>query len=375
MSEDSDRAPVAPSNESPTRMPEARAGAAPRGSGSLAWVVALVALLAAGFAVWRVQVLGSGQADAQSAVRERLDARIDDVARTVDQRKRDIDSLRSRLADADSVNQSVREELLGLGERSRHLEDAVANLAERHQSGRDALAMNEAEFLLQQAQERLALFHDAQAAMTAYALADSALAAAEDPVFASVRQTIGAERQALAASKPVETQAALAALERIRADLAKLPPPGVVVGTAATEPSRWQRFLAQFVHVSHSDDAGGTGDRDVGLTRSLAALDLRGAEAALLARDAEAYGTALARARAGIAAAFAVDAEPTKAALAELDRLAAAPLAPAPPELGSALRELRNLRATRAIAQPVPKPTSAPAAPASPSPTTTEGGT
>jgi uroporphyrin-3 C-methyltransferase len=41
-----------------------------------------------------------------------------------------------------------------------------------------------------------------------------------------------------------------------------------------------------------------------------------------------------------------------KETLAEIDRLAAAPLAPATPELGTALRELRNLRATRALAQP-----------------------
>jgi uroporphyrin-3 C-methyltransferase len=41
-----------------------------------------------------------------------------------------------------------------------------------------------------------------------------------------------------------------------------------------------------------------------------------------------------------------------KDTLAEIDRLAAAPLAPAMPELGTALHELRNLRATRALAQP-----------------------
>lgn len=376
MSEDSDHAPAALNHESPARVPEARAGATTRGSGSLAWLLALLALLGAGFAVWRVQALGNGQADAQSAVREQLGARIDDVARVLDQRKRDIDSLRARLADTDSVNRSVREELLALGERSRHLEDAVANLAERRQSGRDALAMNEAEFLLQLAQERLALFHDAQAAISAYALADSALAAAEDPVFASVRQTIGAERQALAASKPVQTQAALATLERIRAELAKLPPPGTVAEKAA-EPSRWQQFLAQFVHVSHDNGAGAVGERNIGLTRSLIALDLIRAEAALLAREAEAWKTALAQARAGIVAAYAVDAAPTKAVLAELDRLADASMAPAAPELGSALRELRNLRATRAIAQPEPepKPASEPAAPPAVPPATTEGGT
>ena len=59
-----------------------------------------------------------------------------------DQRKHDIDAMRARLADADTVNKGVREEMLALGERSRHLEDAVANLAEQHLTGRDALALN-----------------------------------------------------------------------------------------------------------------------------------------------------------------------------------------------------------------------------------------
>ena len=48
--------------------------------------------------------------------------------------------------------------------------------------------------------------------------------------------------------------------------------------------------------------------------------------------------------------------------LADLDGLIGTPLASAQPELGGALRELRNLRATRALAQPgAPKPASAPA--------------
>jgi len=271
------------------------------------------------------------------------------VERTVDQRKRELDSMRARLADTDTVNKGVREELLALGERSRHLEDAVANLAEQRLTGRDALALNEAEFLLQLAQERLALFHDAQAALAAYQLADSALAAAEDPVFAGVRQTISAERQALQAAHPLDTNATLGALERVRANLATLPPKKSAATTAA--PSRFEALLQQFVRIS-SDDTPER--RDVELTRTLAAIDLRAAEAALLARDPPSYTAAVARARTAIAAAFDAGAEPVKNDLAELDKLGSAPLAPALPELGSALRELRNLRATRALTQPRP---------------------
>ena len=351
MSEDIETLPPTAADAATARATDDRVSAPRRAGTGGAWLIALIALAVGGVALWRVYAIEHGQAAAQVAVRTELVARIDELSRNVDQRKRDLDSLRARVADADGVNKSVREELLGLGERSRHLEDAVANLAEQRLSGRDALALNEAEFLLQQAQERLALFHDAQAALTAYQLADSALAAAEDPVFASVRQAISAESRALEASKPADTQAALATLERIRASLATLPPPQAATSDIAPS-SRWENFISQFVHISHSNDTATLANRDIGMTRALSAIDLRAAEAALLARDADGYTAALKRARAGIVAGFDTRAAAAKSALADLDRLAGTPLASAPPELGGALRELRNLRATRALARP-----------------------
>lgn len=323
----------------------------PRSRSGIAWIIALIALGVAGFALWRVYVLEHVQVTAQEVARAALTTRIDELSQGAAQRKHDLDSMRARLADADGINKSVREELLGLGERSRHLEDAVANLAEQRLTGRDALALNEAEFVLAQGQERLALFHDAQAAMSAYRLADSALAAAEDPVFSSVRQTIGAELQALEASKPVETGAAISALERVRGALPTLSNERSAPPQAATA-SRWQEFFAQFVHVSHDGDVGTNANRDIGLVRALVAIDLRSAEAALLSRDEAGFTSALARARTGLVAGFDLQSAPGKAALAELDRVASQPMAPALPELGSALKELRNLRATRALAQP-----------------------
>ncbi|MBN8727013.1 MAG: uroporphyrinogen-III C-methyltransferase [Xanthomonadales bacterium] len=350
------------SDESETALPEAAPETTPapppaRRGGGLALLVALLALIIAGVAFWRGHTLVEGQAAADDALRTDLEARIDALQHALDQRKREVDGMRARLADADGINRSVREELLSLAERSRHLEDAVANLAEQRLGGRDALARNEAEFLLQQAAERLALFHDAESAMLAYRLADSALAAAEDPVFASVRDTIKAELAALEASKPQQTRSGLATLERIRGGLAALPPPRPADAVDMPGESRWQQFIARFVHVSHDEDPGRVrgGER---LERALVALDLREAEAALLAREPEAWKAALQRARAGIEANYDTQAAPTRAALDALAGLAAAPLAPALPELGSALKELRNLRVTRALAQP----------PASPSP-------
>ncbi len=314
-------------------------------------VVVLAALAAAAY--WwlhETREHGSQRADA-------LVARVEALGSSGDQLKRDVESLRARLADAESINRSLREELLNAGERARAVEDAVSHLAEQRLTSRDALALNEAEFLLQLAGERLRLFNDAAAAITAYRLADSALAAAEDPLFASVRQTIAAEIAALEAAQPLQTRATLDTLGDLRGRLAGLPtrPNDVRKPDAAASESRFARVFGQFVRISHVDAQPALQVRDAALARSLAALDLRAAEAALFARDADAFAAALGRARSEIAAAFDADAAEVTAVLAEVDRLAVSPMAPKLPELGSALAELRNLRNVRALSrEPVP---------------------
>ncbi len=360
MSDDTDIAlPTAANEPESARAATPPANRPPARGGGLALLFSVAALAAGGSALWLAWSLKQTQDSAQDTLRSDMQSRLDALTAGADQRKRELESLRARLHDADGVNKSVREELLGLGERSRHLEDAIANLAEQRLSGRDAMAMNEAEFLLQLAQERLALFHDAHAAIAAYRLADSALAGADSPSFASIRQTIGAERQALEASKPLEVRAALGALERLRGELPTLARANAESADTPVPESRWRAFFSQFVRIHHSDDLA-IAPRDIELARSLVALDLRVAEAALMAGDAETWAPALKRARDGLADAFDPRAEATQAALAELDRLAAQPLAPALPELGTALKELRNLRATRALSQP-PVPAQMPA--------------
>lgn len=331
------------------------AATAPR-RGLLALSMALLALLVAGWSAWRSH-LAERDRGASEAVAQ-LAAQVDTIVQGSEQRRRDLDGLRARFSDADTVNKGLREELFGLGERLRHVEDAVAHLAEQRLNGRDVLALNEAEFLLVQAQERLALFHDADAAIAAYRLADAALAAAEDPAFATVRRTIDAERAALEAARPADLRANFTAIERLRAELPALVAVPTAAPTAAA-PSGWRAWLAPFVRISEVE-ASSDAQRDPGIAQGLIALDLRDAQAALLAGDAARYRAALDRARAGIAALPAGQTPAQQAALAAIDTLAGAPLAPALPELGSALKELRNLRATRALAAPAVAPVAAP---------------
>ena len=292
----------------------------------------------------------------ETGASDALSIQLDQLKISNDQLRRDLDSLRARNNDAEAMNRGIREEVLSFAERSRALEDAVANLAEQRLNNRDAMALNEAEFILQLAGERLALFRDASGAMAAYRLADSALAAAEDPLFASVRQTIHAEMQALDAAKPMQTRATLKTLADLRAGLIALPMKTTpVADTGVTDParSRLREIIDQFVRISHDDAGPALVERDERLTRSLIAIDLRSAEAALFARDEEAFGDALQRARGGMLSVFDADSASVREALAALDQIAATPLAPALPELGSALSELRNLRTTRVLSQPM----------------------
>ena len=351
--------------EKPAQLPapgnrDKSAPAAPRsGRGRMAGVLVLLVVLAVAAAIaWWYFNQQTRERDSSSRL-DTLAAQVDQLSRANEQLRRDIDSLRSRYADSESMNRGIREEVLGFNERSRALEDAVANLADQRLSNRDAMALNEAEFILQLAGERLALFRDASGTLAAYRLADSALASAEDPLFANVRQTISAEMQAIEAAKPMQTRATLNALAKLRASLASLPlktSPTDAQASTQTERSRLRQILSQFVRISHDDAAAMLSLRDETLSRSLAALDLRAAEAALFVRDQDEFKAALERARSGIEAVFDTDAPAVREALATLDRLAATPLAPALPELGTALNELRNLRTTRALSQPAHPP-------------------
>ena len=345
--------------ETPAKLPAAAqrdkekqvaAGSRRRGSGVAILIVIVIAVV--GVSWWyldrQMRARDTGRNDA-------LAAQIGDLSQANEQLRRDVESLRSRYNDAESMNRGIREEVLSFGERSRALEDAVANLSEQRVNNRDAMALNEAEFILQLAGERLALFRDASGAMAAYRLADSALAAAEDPLFASVRQTISAEMQALDAAKPMQTRATLNTLASLRAGLNQLPLKSNPADT--TEPStaprsRLREIVGQFVRISHDDAGPAFAVRNEQLNRSLIAIDLRGAEAALFARDQEAFDGALKRARSGIEAVFDTNASPVRDDLKALDTLASTPLAPVLPELGTALGELRNLRTMRALAHP-----------------------
>jgi uroporphyrin-3 C-methyltransferase len=334
-----------------TRTAPTRPASRPRGGGSLALAVllALIALGASGYIGWRQWQQEQGSAADNQSVAS-LQQRVATLETTLTALGDQSGSLNQRLDDAAQVNRSLREELLGQAERTRHLEDAVAKLAEKTLSGRDGMLLDETESLLRMAGERYTLFHDAQGAAAAYALADQTLAAVNDGAFTGLRQSVNAEREALVKSQPASQAGALQQLVALRGDLADLPlkPLDSHAAEATDAWSRIRHALAGVVSVQR-DDGAPLAVADARFARELAALDLAQAQAALLAYDSKGYAAALQRVDAALASQFDGSAPAVQQARETLKQLASQLPANAPVQLGAALTELRNLRAVHVL--------------------------
>ena len=346
---------TAPATPAPAAVPpSSRARRAPdpaprRGGGALAVAIllSLAALGAAGYTGWTVWNMRQDLGTANG-----LHGQVETLQGTVDGLRDDNANLRRRLSDADGVNRSAREEVLGMSERTKNLEDAVANLSERSLSGHDAMLLDEAESLLRMGKERFALFGDASGALSAYDLADKALAAVNDTAFSAVRQNVTAEREALTAIAPAARANDLSALADLRAQIPTLPLRDADA-KAGDEHDRgfWQRAgdaLGSIVTVSH-DDGTPMGLADDRIARELAALDVAHAESAVLAYDDVGRQAALKRVQATVTARFDPASPAVQSAQARITALLGSQAKGPEPKLGAALSELRNLRSVHAL--------------------------
>lgn len=271
------------------------------------------------------------------------------LQRDVEQKRHEVDKIGTRLTDHENVNKSLREEVLGITERTRLLEDALANLAEKRQSGHDAILLNDAELLLLFAQQRYTLFQDSASTINAYRMVDGLLAEMDDPTFASVRQTLSAEIEALTSTEVNYINEILKELARIREGIDRFPlasSKNASDASTAEQTSRLEKFFHQFVRITHNTDTTALLlERDTTLAQQLIKLDLREAEAALLMHDNQRYQQTMKRVRTACAERFDASAPSVAQALATLDRLAMLSLTTQSPAiLGATLKELRNLR-------------------------------
>ena len=340
-------APSDPIRAKPAAAPPRRTNG---GSLALALLLALLAfagVIYLGWQQWQQRQNHAADSHAVAALQQQVST----LQGTLSSVSSESTLLRQRITDDNQVNSSLREELLGQGDRLRALEDAVGKLSEKTLSGHDAMLLDETESLLRMANERYTLFHDAQGAAAAYALASQTLATVSDNAFSSVRQSIDAEHEALQKSQPVNHDSQLVALQQLRDEVADLPLKPLDSPSQATEDSVWARIsraLSSVISVRR-DNGAPLAVADARFARELMALDLAQAQAAILAWDNDAATAALKRAEASLGVQFDNQATSVQQAQHVLTTLADQLKPTAPVQLGAALNELRNLRAVHAL--------------------------
>ncbi len=320
----------------------------------LACLLAVLALLVAAASAWRVWQR-NGTQDAQAAALEaRLAASEHEAAAARAQQQ----TLQNRLDDMQSELRTEHDAQNALDQRTRNLETAIGQISNQQFQGRDALLLDDAEFLLRAGQQRWTLFHDADAAVRAYALADDALAQVSDQVYPPVRSAIANERAALAAAAAPSRMHALDSLASLREQASTLP----LAGPESAPHAQDNGVLARAWHALSGvlrverDNGASAPAADARIARELLALDLAQAQASLLAFDETGFSTAAQRADALLAARFDPDASEVRAARSQLQAVLNARAAAAAPQLGGALAQLRALRASHAMQSVAPAP-------------------
>ena len=314
----------------------------PRRANSGYWLALLIVFAAAAWGGWHGWLAWQ---DRQRDLTAGADQRVEAMGERLSALRTDQRVQAQRLQQAEATNRVLREELLGIGERAALIEDSFARYTDPDRHGALALRLDEAELLLTMGQQRLLIAADLDAARRAYALAAGVLEGVDDPVYLSLRQTLMQERAILDALGVAPRTRALAQLDVLATQLAEAPDPG---HDAAAPPAApwWRRALAGLVDVRPSDRAIAVHPADRAAAHAGMQLELSLARAAAERGDQHGWRTALQRTDLWLARLWPPSPERERQR-AQLEKLAATPLSPSLPTLGSTLQQLRQLRAAR----------------------------
>ncbi|MBB5737404.1 uroporphyrin-3 C-methyltransferase [Xanthomonas arboricola] len=312
----------------------------------LAWLLLVVALVAVGVALlfgWRAwQDYQGAQLQAAEAQQQRWDG----TQQMLETLRRDQRLANERLADAAATNRVLRDEMLGLSQRSALLEDTVQKLADTNRHGAQALRFDEVELMLRLGQQRLSIAGDADGARRAYALANAALNGIDDPGYLNLRQALVQERDALDRLGAGPQAQAGQALDQLAGDLLRLPEQ-TAKDSEAAQPW-WQKALAPLVDIrpSRGDALLTGGDRHA--ARDALQIEVSLARAAAERGDVAGFAQSLRRVDTWTSRLW-PDSPQRRQARTRLRTLQQAPLRPRLPELGTTLLQLQAMREGRSI--------------------------
>ncbi len=310
------------------------------------WALLLVVLAVAAVGValflgWRAwQGYHQTQLQAAQAQQQRWDG----TQQMLETLRRDQRLANERLQDAAATNRVLRDEMLGLSQRSALLENTVQKLADPNRHGAQALRLDEVELLLRLGQQRLSIAGDADGARRAYALANAALNGIDDPGYLNLRQALVQERDALDRLGAGPQAQVGQALDQLASDLQRLPEQSA----QATEAARpwWQKALAPLVDIrpSRGDALLTAGDRHA--ASDALQIEISLARAAAERGDPQGFAQSLRRVDTWTTRLW-PESPQRRQVRTRLRMLQQAPLRPQLPELGTTLLQLQAMREGR----------------------------
>lgn len=320
-------------------------------SARILWSLLAIAALTLAALVWRSGWLQGPRAAASDTdlSPQALDARLLQAEAAAISLRRSQEALNQRLTDTSARTGLLRDEVLGITQRSALLEDSVRELSNNRREGVAALRIDEAELLLTMAQERLQLAGDLAGAIRATALADGVLSSLRDPDLLNLQQTLAQELSALRAMPADPATQAAGELDALEAVLPQLAAAGPATPAGAMPPaggSGFDRLLHALVQVRPSGDQDLLTPADRSAGEAALALELALARTALERRDTAAFHASLRRLDGWLRRLYA-DGPLLRERRARLRALAAHPLAVALPVAGSTLEQLRALQRSR----------------------------
>jgi uroporphyrin-3 C-methyltransferase len=285
-----------------------------------------------------------------------------------------MDRVENALREQASVTRSLQAAAESLHGRLTAAEAALTGMSARELNAAAELDLEEVDYLLRLANERLKLFSDPAAADQALEVADMHLSALDNPVFLGVRQDITAARRALASVSMPDLPGISGRLDSIQQNIMTLPfkqdaPSPDNAGQPAGD-GWWDKVKSVFsnlvtVRRSTEEENQRITLLDKDFIRQSAWLQLEVAQLALMRRDQQAFRASLQRVKGALEGWFDTGDKQYRDVLQNVDELAAIPINVEVPDITAPWSTLRLLRAGNPRPQAVPE-AGQPTAPAEP---------
>jgi uroporphyrin-3 C-methyltransferase len=281
---------------------------------------------------------------------------LDTLQKRIDADDARLGQIAGAVSEQQSVSRSLQSNVNALSRRVEASESTVAGLSTRNLDAVAELDVAEVGYLLRLANERLRLFSDPTSADNALALADSHLAAFDNPMYLGVRQSIASARRQLASVSIPDYLEISNQLNALQQEAGALQFPAGERSTGGDAPQAeegwWQKVKGVFsnlvtVRRSTPEENQRISLQDEDYIRQGIWLQFEAAQLALMRQDQKTFQVALGRASDTLTTWFGPDGDDYKAVVKGISEVSDLQIQVEMPDISapwSSLRLLRNAR-------------------------------